>query len=669
EGGERFVYLRAGSTENDAGAVIAYSPVDRNGRAVLFGDGSVAQLSARQFEEALQRGGMTPGELAAVHAAPTALTSVPMLGAAVPGGLGGAVRPIVPQVNPPAAHGLRSLRIDLPRTGQKFTFTKVLKLTDEPLPVRALAVAAKTLYAVRGASQVGVFVAGVLLLWWQLRRAAPRSLVVTFALAMILGSVGHLLLTNRLLGTVMVIGVPMLLVALIVSLARRYLLRRPVLPGSEPAGPSSPTPSPGLGPAMAAITLLLSVASTDAKEMDSAVQSPITSLEPPVECVFIRSATYTGTVHERVARLEAVIQVAASKAGRTFKLFGEDVAVEEFSPTPASVRLLRQGNSISVRLPDNREALLRVKFLVKLSGDVTRRHLAFAIPPALSSKLALTVDEPEAAVEFPSAVWYHSFASGQQTRVEAVIGAGERVELQWAPRVKRAAEIAATVCCRNASLVSFTGGVMSLRSQLDYQVTQGELREARVRLPAGHRFLRVEGESIRTWQVKDDGASQILTVELLKGISPGYRLAVETERTIDTLPGDFAVETLRPLDVKRESGFVALHGSDELGLTVETVQGLQKVDTSEFLKVTPQTIALAAAYQFLKPDFAMTVRVEALQPQVEAVVSNRVRIGAEQIQIIGKVDYVVKRAGVFALRLALPKDFRVESVTGNEIAH
>src|SRR5439155_4329982 len=142
ESGERFVYLGAGRTENDAGAVIAYSPVDRNGRAVLFGDGSVAQLSAHQFEEALQRGGMTPGELAAVHSAPPASTPVPMLGAAVPRGLGGTVRPIVPQVNPPAAHGLRSLRIDLPRTGQKFTFTKVLKLTDEPLTVRALAVAA-----------------------------------------------------------------------------------------------------------------------------------------------------------------------------------------------------------------------------------------------------------------------------------------------------------------------------------------------------------------------------------------------------------------------------------------------------------------------------------------------------------------------------------------------
>ena len=280
----------------------------------------------------------------------------------------------------------------------------------------------------------------------------------------------------------------------------------------------------------------------------------------------------------------------------------------------------------------------------------------------------MTVDEPEAAVEFPAAVAYHSVAAQQQTRVEAVMGAGDRVELYWAPRVKRAAEIAATVFCQNATLVSFGGGVMTTRSLLDYQITQGELREARVRIPAGQRLLRVEGDAIRTWQVEEDGATQLLVVELLKGVSPGYRLTLETEKAVEKLPDTFTLETPHALEVKRETGFVALSGSDELGLTVETARGLQKVDTAEFQKVTAQTNALAGAYQVLKPDFAMTVRVEPLQPQIEAVVGNRIRIGTEQIQLIGKVDYVIKRAGVFALRVALPQDFRLETVTGNEIA-
>ena len=163
----------------------------------------------------------------------------------------------------------------------------------------------------------------------------------------------------------------------------------------------------------------------------------------------------------------------------------------------------------------------------------------------------------------------------------------------------------------------------------------------------------------------DSDHGQILVVELLKGVSPGYRLTIETEKTIDTLPDDFAVETPHAQDVKRETGFVALSASDELGLTVETLQGLQKVDAAEFLKLTAQEKPLAGAYQFLKPGFALTVRVEPLQPQIEATVRNRARIGTEQVQLDVRVDYTIKRAGVFALRLALPKDFRVENVAAN----
>ena len=266
-------------------------------------------------------------------------------------------------------------------------------------------------------------------------------------------------------------------------------------------------------------------------------------------------------MRERVADIEAVIQLSAGKAGETVPLFDDDVAVEQFSATPSDVKLLRQGNSISVRLPKKGGATLKLKFLVKLGGNVTKRQLVFGVPSALSSKLSLTVDEPEAAVEFPAAVSYHSVAAQQQTRVEAVMGAGERVELHWAPRVKRAAEIAATVFCQNATLVSFNGGVMTMRSLLDYQITQGELREARVRIPAGQRLLRVEGDAIRTWQVEEDGATQLLVVELLKGVSAGYRLTLETEKAVEKLP-----DGAREVFVLTRGGPLESMGSEEPGL-------------------------------------------------------------------------------------------------------
>jgi hypothetical protein len=103
-------------------------------------------------------------------------------------------------------------------------------------------------------------------------------------------------------------------------------------------------------------------------------------------------------------------------------------------------------------------------------------------------------------------------AEKEETGGEGVMGAGDRVEVRWTPRVKRAEETAATVFCQNATLVSFGHGVISARSTLDYQVTQGELRQLRVRVPAGQRVLRVQGDLIRTWEVKGDTNEQMVAV-------------------------------------------------------------------------------------------------------------------------------------------------------------
>ena len=67
---------------------------------------------------------------------------------------------------------------------------------------------------------------------------------------------------------------------------------------------------------------------------------------------------------------------------------------------------------------------------------------------------------------------------------------------------------------------------MNTRSVLDYQLAQGELRQVKVKLPAGQRLLRVEGDWIRVWELNEEAGGAVLTVDLLKGISPSYRLTL-----------------------------------------------------------------------------------------------------------------------------------------------
>ncbi len=713
-------------------SVLAYSPIDNGRRSVAFADGSVSQLSSAQFSELSQRGlvrvipqdevgrreqldVVAQKQFQPPRTIPTrrlqaenkpALTEAPApsrpmrfeagletaagrsdgfttngvadSSAIIPrvtssaggsGGSGGASGPVAATATPaPTVAGLRSIRIEIPRTGNSFLFTKILNVRDEPLSVQAKMMSVHTFQAMQMTGQVAAFVLGLVAWWWQWRKQERNSFVLTLALALIIASVCSLLIAWRALHDLLIIGFPCVVLGTISYLVWKYWPRRKMQETTAPLA----RPEGGIPPAIASILLAGFFAFANvaiANETTNAVQNAIPSVIPiPSANISIVSANYSGVVSDRVAQLEATLQLSSTKPDQTISLFGEDVAVQQFTVKSGDANLFREGKNIAVRFSKRGAVTVQIKLLVKLGGDVTKRHLTFGIPPALSSQLALTLDQADADVDFPTAISLKRSSANEKTRVEAVIGSGDRVELLWTPRVKRAAEVAATIFCQNTALITFGGGVVNARATLDFQVTQGELRNVRVQLPAGQRLLRVEGDAIRTWEIKEENGGQILVVELLKGISPAYRLTVETEKVLETLPATVKIETPHALDVKRETGLAALRGAEELVLSVESAKELQRVDAEEFARVSLQkNDGLLSVFRFLKPEFDLRVRAETVRPQVEALVRNNVRVSADQVNIHTVIDYTIKRAGVFALTTVLPAGYRVEQVAGTNI--
>ena len=711
ETGQRYTYLGGGMSVESLkpDSVLAYSPIFDGHCNVLFADGSVAQMTDGKFAELSQRGLVqvaTPQEIA-VHqqqvavagsqladapgSAPSGVSTISGTTVESHGGYGGGVAggggyvagiPATPLV-PPTVSGIRSLRIELPQTGQPFLFTKVLNVRDEPLSIRARIMTMHAFQTIQMAWQSAAFLLGLIVWFWQWQLATPNqgeggrtrrnTFVLTVALALIIGSVGSLLIQWRALHDALIVGFPVAVVAVIAWLVWKYWPRtsRPEF-NTEPPVSESPPPEMGIPPVVAAIALLLSLSlvNAPAAPLDSTLQRVPVIGQPEgwTPTASIVSAGYSGTVNDRVAVLDATLQFSALTPGQMVPLFGDDVAVQQFSVKNGRAELVRDGASIAVRFGTKGSATLQVKLLVKITGDATKRRLAFAIPPALSSQVAVVLDESGADVDFPVAISFKRILDADKTRVEAVMGSADRVELLWTPRVKSAAEVAATVFCQNAALATFGGGALNVRATLDYQITQGELRQARVQLPAGQKLLRVEGKDIRTWEVKSENGAQILVVDLLKGMPQDWRLTLETEKIMDILPANVAVETPHALAVKRENGLVALRSVEELALSVAAVSGLERVDAEEFGRtVTDTTTNLTSVFRFANPGFALSIRAEAIQPEIEAVVRNNFHVGAGQVSLAAVVDYTIKRAGVFTLRVALPDGYRVERVSGNNI--
>jgi type II secretory pathway pseudopilin PulG len=688
ETGRRYTYLGAGMTLDSLkpDSVLAYSPIVGDHCEVLYADGTVQQITAGEFAQLSQRGlvqAAAPAEMAAeqqrravVHgqfvsgeslatAAPASGT-LPPNNPGGPAGGGGATSPTVqPSTSVPAAEppsvttvaGLHSLRIELPQTGQPFLFTKVLNIGDEPLSIRARIMPLHIFQTIQMIWQTAAFLLGLAVWGWQCRRAEQSSFVVTLALALIIGSVGSLLVQWRALHDALIVGFPVVVLAVMAWLIWRYWPRTHKVEATEPPPIGPSTTGGGLPPVMASLLLFFTFGLAGAN-----------AANPALGNASIVSASYSGTVNDRVALLNATFQFSSANPGQMVPLFGSDVAVQQFTVKSGRAELVRAGDGVATKLESRGNVTLQVRLLVRVAGDVTKRRLVFGIPAALSSQVALALDESGADVDFPTAISFQRILDKEKTRVEAVVGSGDRIELLWTPRVKRAAEVAATVFCRNAALVTFGGGVVNVRATLDYQITQGELRAARLQLPPDQRLLRVEGKDIRTWETTNESGVQVLVVDLLKGASSSWNLTVETEKPLAALPVSESVAVPQALDVKREAGLVALRGTEELGLSVESVSGLERVDAGEFGSAnTHKSGRLFNVFRFATPDFALRVRAENVQPEIEAVVRNHFRVSAEQAVLSAAIDYTIKRTGLFALRIALPDGYRVEHVTGSDI--
>src|SRR5208283_4548918 len=96
----------------------------------------------------------------------------------------------------------------------------------------------------------------------------------------------------------------------------------------------------------------------------------------------ITTASYSGVIGEHVAQFDASLLLTSASTNQTLPLFGDEVALQDFSVKSGEARLLREGGRLSVLLPNPGEAAITLKFVVKLGGDVTKRQLSFALPAA-----------------------------------------------------------------------------------------------------------------------------------------------------------------------------------------------------------------------------------------------------------------------------------------------
>jgi len=297
-----------------------------------------------------------------------------------------------------------------------------------------------------------------------------------------------------------------------------------------------------------------------------------------------------------------------------------------------------------------------------------QNSVSFESPQAPVSKWEVRIPESGvkvnihpllAATEVPAAAG----AKADETVVLAFVGAAPTVRIDWTPKAEGAKGLEALASVKVEQQVTIDEGVTRTRAALAYEISRAELARLEVEAPADQKVVNVFDANVREWSVAPAGETQRISVQLFEPVKAAQGLLVELEKFGGDQTMDVKVPVVKALGVGRQQGVVVVQVASGLRAEAAERVGLAQLDAADL----PAALARGRwdfSYRYAALPFALTLRVEKVQPRILADSLVEVHLGTEDLAVNLLTVYTIERAGVFRLELDVPEGFDVRSVRG-----
>jgi len=227
----------------------------------------------------------------------------------------------------------------------------------------------------------------------------------------------------------------------------------------------------------------------------------------------------------------------------------------------------------------------------------------------------------------------------------------------------RTGEVVAKTSVESVAIARAGLETTRLTTHFNYTIRDAGVFRFRVRLDEGLRLIDVDGPNINNWQFDD--AERVVTVALRSKAEGNYRLTVETEQE-RAAGASVAVPAVRALDVDRATGYLAVLPAPGIKVETAAVEGISQIDVKE-LPEELRKLEPALAFRHIRPLWRVAVNVTEIEPEVSAEVRTIALLDEHELSLDTEIRYDIRRAGVFQLRVVIPRELRRTRIEGEEI--
>jgi hypothetical protein len=217
--------------------------------------------------------------------------------------------------------------------------------------------------------------------------------------------------------------------------------------------------------------------------------------------------------------------------------------------------------------------------------------------------------------------------------------------------------------------VTIGEGVIHSDAALTYKILKGETNRVKLADPADDRILDVSSPQggVRAWKAVREANRQVVTVDLLSGVTKQVVVEVHTERPLPVDGFDVAgiddqghVFGIHAVDVLHESGRLIVAHREGIEVAAQSEKGVVRIEASDVpgAKVAPNSLF----YKYYSPAFRLRVDARAVVPQVVVIQSTQFTFHEDELRMNSLLNYEVTRTGIFEIDLKVPQGLSIDAV-------
>lgn len=265
------------------------------------------------------------------------------------------------------------------------------------------------------------------------------------------------------------------------------------------------------------------------------------------------------------------------------------------------VPLVSDGQALQALIAGPGSFAINAEWNAPLAFRPGRASFVVPVPQAGAARATFDIPGEQADVRMSSGLITRRNTASGRTIIEATLDPGALTEVWWSMR--DSAPVAAVKDLRALAdimtLITLDDSDVRMAALIDINITQGELRTLRLRLPTGYEFQSASGGTLEeSSQAGDD-----LIVTVGNPAARNHQFLITLERP--HAGGSFNLETgiVSIADIQRERGEIAIEGVGTMDLAAEERGNLHRMDVRE-LHPSLQALArlpILSAFRYQRP--------------------------------------------------------------------